>query len=144
MGTENLIAKAEEAILAKVDQVWKALVDPDSIKQYMFGTSVQSDWKKGSKITWQGEWKGKKYEDRGEITKIEPNKVLQYTHFSPLSGLADKPENYHTVTISLSAVGNHTKVILTQDKNLSEKAQQESQKNWENMLGSLKEVVEGH
>ncbi|ACU03992.1 SRPBCC family protein [Pedobacter heparinus] len=144
MGTQNLIAKAEVLIAASTAEVWQALIDPALIKKYMFGTTVQSDWKKGSKITWQGEWKGKKYEDKGEITAIEPNKVLQYTHFSPLSGLEDKPENYHTVTIGLSAENDQTKVVLTQDKNLSEKGQQESQKNWENMLQSLKEVVESN
>jgi uncharacterized protein YndB with AHSA1/START domain len=142
MENKNLIAKAEVTIHATLDQVWAALVDPAIIKKYMFGAVVRSDWKKGSSIIWEGDWKGKKYEDKGEIINIEPNKELQYTHFSPLSGLEDKPENYHTVTIRLSATGAQTKVVLEQDKNATEKGQQESQKNWEQMLRSLKDVVE--
>lgn len=142
MTAKNLIAKAEVLIHATPEQVWAALTDPAAIKKYMFGTTVKSEWKKGSMITWQGEWKGKEYEDKGEITALTPNKELQYTHFSPLSGLEDKPENYHTVTISLSKAGDYTIVVLEQDKNLTEKGQQESQKNWERMLLSLRDVVE--
>jgi len=38
------------------------------------------------------------------ILKLEPLQTLKYSHFSPLSGLTDKPENYHTVTVELSDV----------------------------------------
>jgi hypothetical protein len=64
----------------------------------MFGT----DWKEGSPIVWQGEWQGKAYQDKGTILKIDQERVLQYSHFSPLSGQPDVPESYHTVTIELS------------------------------------------
>lgn len=142
MAEKNLIAKAEMVIDATADEVWEALLDPEKIKKYMFGATVQSDWKKGSKIVWKGEWKDKPYEDKGEILTIEPKKRLQYSHFSPLSGLEDQPENYHTVTITLEEEGSKTKVALSQDKNATEKGRDESQKNWENMLKGLKTVVE--
>lgn len=139
---KNLTAKAEVVVNATRAQVWDALVNPQKIKQYMFGTSVQSDWTVGSKIVWKGEWKGKPYEDKGKILAIEPNERLQYSHFSPLSGLADEPENYHNVTIALEDEGKQTRIALSQDKNATEKARAESQKNWENMLKGLKTVVE--
>src|SRR5262245_8289789 len=41
--------------------------------------------------------------------------MIQYGHFNPLSGLPEKPENYHTVTIKLSAYGNQPHVSLNQD-----------------------------
>jgi hypothetical protein len=44
----------------------------------------------------------KAYEDKGKILRFEPRKSLQYSHFSPLSGLHDNPENYHIVTIDLA------------------------------------------
>src|SRR3954452_6367775 len=102
----DIIARYSIIIDAPVEQVWGALVNPAAIKQYMFGTNVTSDWKKGSPIVWQGEWQGKAYKDKGVIRQIEPGRALQYTHFSPLSGLPDKPENYHTVTIQLSSEGD--------------------------------------
>ncbi len=64
------------------------------------------------------------------------------SHFSPLSGNPDRPENYHTVTIRLTGSSNSTEVSLSQDNNADEKAWQESEKNWEAMLDGLKRHVE--
>jgi uncharacterized protein YndB with AHSA1/START domain len=138
-----MLAKAEIQIAASANKVWKALTDPEIIKQYMFGTTMSSDWKVGSPVTWKGEWKGKPYEDKGTILQFVPNRKLQYTHFSPMTGLEDKPENYHTVTIELQDDGNRTDVTLTQDKNLTEEERQHSEDNWKMMLEGLKKVVEG-
>lgn len=139
---KNLISRSSITIHAPVEEVWNALVDPNAIKQYMFGTNVVSDWQEGSAIRWKGEWKGKAYEDKGEILKLKPGRTLQYSHFSPLSGAPDKPENYHTVTVELSDEGKQTHVSLTQDKNATEEERAESQKNWETMLTGLKKFVE--
>lgn len=141
--TTNLIARSSITIEAPPAQVWQALVTPAAIKQYMFGTNVTSDWKEGSPITWKGEWQGKAYEDKGVIRQFKPNQALQYTHFSPLAGLPDKPENYHTVSIQLSPDGNRTRVSLTQDNNPTEEARSHSEKNWKMMLDGLKKFVEG-
>jgi uncharacterized protein YndB with AHSA1/START domain len=138
----NLVSKATASIGASKDQVWKALVTPQAIKQYMFGADVQSDWRTGSAITWTGEVKGKQYEDKGVILKIEPEQTLQYSHFSPLAGKPDQPENYHTVTIDLAGSGNNTEVSLSQDNNSNEEARKESEQNWEAMLDGLKKYVE--
>jgi uncharacterized protein YndB with AHSA1/START domain len=138
----NLISKATITVNAPGQKVWDALVNPEAIKQYMFGTNVVSDWREGSPIIWKGEWQGKAYEDKGVILQLKPGRKLQYTHFSPLSGLPDKPENYHTVTIELSPDGNRTRVSLAQDKNASEEERAHSEQNWEMMLAALKEFVE--
>jgi uncharacterized protein YndB with AHSA1/START domain len=136
------IATSEVLINAPIEKVWDALVNPEVIKKYMFGTNVISDWTEGSKIVWQGEWKGKAYEDKGTILKIAPGQQLQYSHFSPLTGLEDAPENYHTVTISLTESNNQTLVSLSQDNNATEKEKEHSESNWKMMLTGLKEVLE--
>ena len=140
---KNLIATAATTVNAPKEKVWKALVDPVAIKQYMFGTNVVSEWKEGSPIVWKGEWQGRAYEDKGMILQLKPERKLQYTHFSPLSGLPDKAENYHTVTIELSAEGNQTSISLSQDNNETEEAKVHSEKNWEMMLAELKRYLEG-
>jgi len=139
----NFIARSATIIAAPAEEVWKALVTPASIKQYMFGTTVTSDWKEGSPITWKGEWKGRAYEDKGVIRQFQPGRALQYTHFSPMLGLPDKPENYHTITIQLSPEGDKTRVSLTQDNNRTEEERSHSEKNWAMMLDGLKKLVEG-
>ena len=139
---ENLIAKASTLIDAPIDKVWTALITPESIKQYMFGTTVASEWREGSPITWKGEWEGKPYEDKGVILKLQPQRTLEYSHFSPLMGRPDKPENYHRVKIDLSRAGNQTRVDLAQDNNLTEEARAHSEKNWNMMLAALKDFLE--
>jgi uncharacterized protein YndB with AHSA1/START domain len=138
----DFVAKASTTIHATAAEVWDALVDPVKIKEYMFGTDVTSDWKVGGPITWKGEWEGRPYEDKGEILQLTPPRVLQYTHFSPMTGLPDKPENYHTVTIELAENGTATSVTLTQDNNADEKDREHSEKNWSMMLDGLKTFVE--
>ncbi len=139
---KNLIARASVTINATSAKVWNALVDPEAIKQYMFGTNVVTDWREGSPIIWKGEWQGKSYEDKGVVLQFKPGRTIQYSHFSPLSGLPDEPENYHTVTIELSGEGNQTRVSLAQDNNPTEQARDHSEKNWEMMLTALKKFME--
>ncbi len=56
------------------------------------------------------------------------------THFSPLSGDDDVPENYHTLTYELEGQDGHTRVSLSQDNNPSAEAAEHSRENWEKML----------
>ena len=142
MPDRNLIARANVRVDAPPEEIWRALVDPEAVKQYMFGATVATDWRQGSAITWKGEWKGKPYEDKGELLRVEPGRLLQYSHYSPLSQLPDTPENYHTVTIELSPAGDQTLVSLTQDKNPTEEAREHSTKNWKTMLDGLRKYVE--
>jgi uncharacterized protein YndB with AHSA1/START domain len=142
--SQNLVAEASATVIASRDRVWEALVTPSEIKRYMFGAEVTSDWRPGSPITWKGEWEGKPYQDHGVIKRAERARVLEYTHFSPLSGQPDLPENHHTVTIELSIAGpGATRVTLSQDNNATEEACARSAKNWEAMLAELKKLVEG-
>jgi uncharacterized protein YndB with AHSA1/START domain len=136
------IARAKITIAAGAPKVWDALIDPAAIKHYMFGTNVVSDWREGSAIAWKGEWQGKRYEDKGVIVRLEPGRKLQYTHFSPLAGLPDVPENYHTVTVELFPDGARTRVELSQNNNPTPKAREHSERNWEMMLAGLKRFVE--
>jgi uncharacterized protein YndB with AHSA1/START domain len=136
------VATAEIEIDASPAKVWSALTDPEQIKEYMFGSQVVTDWKEGSRIVWKGEYEGKKYEDKGEIVEIEPERRLKVTHFSPLTGEEDRPENYHTVLYELEERGGKTGVSLSQDNNSTKEAAEHSQANWEKMLAGLKQVVE--
>lgn len=91
---------------------------------------------------WKGEWKGKAYEDTGVIVRLERGRVLRYSHFSPLSGLPNTPENHHTVTIELLEQTGRTRVSLAQDNNPTKLARQHSERNWSAMLAGLKQLLE--
>ena len=135
------VAVVKAQIDATPARVWNALTDPDEIEQYMFGSEVVTDWEPGSRIVWRGKSAGMSYEDHGEILVFEPERRLVMTHFSPLSGAEDIPENYHVVAYKLEEVNGNTKLRLTQDNNPSPEAAEHSRAKWERMLGELKKLV---
>ncbi|MGH3036846.1 MAG: SRPBCC domain-containing protein [Gaiellaceae bacterium] len=137
------VATAMIEIEASPDQVWSALTEPDQIEKYMFGSRVETDWQPGSPIVWKGEYEGTRYEDKGEIVEIEPTRRLKVTHFSPMSGQEDVPDNYHTLVYELEEHDGKTHVSLSQDGNATEEAAEHSKANWQQMLSDLKQVVEG-
>ena len=139
---DNLVAIASMRVDASRDDVWRALTDPALIAKYYFGTRVETDWQRGSPITWSGEFEGTEYVDHGTILEAVPLERLVHTHFSPLSGREDVPENYHTLTWTLTPEGGATTVTLAQDNNHSYDEVEHSEKNWHQVLEGLKQVVE--
>jgi uncharacterized protein YndB with AHSA1/START domain len=109
---------------------------------------VETDWQVGSPITWSGEWQGKAYSDKGKILALEPERKLSYSHWSPLSGTSDEPDNYHVIEVFLNEAEGGTSVRLTQSNQSGEvtdddrKARAEYEKNWRTVLEGLKRVVE--
>jgi len=139
---ESIIATATILINASSAQVWKALTTPELMKQYFFGADVITDWKVGNSIVYRGQWKGKPYEDKGKIVKFVPEKLLVTTHWSPLSGVPDSPENYHTVSYELFQEFGKIRVTLIQDNNVSETEKDQSESMWNTVLEGLKKLVE--
>ena len=140
---DKYIAKATTVINTPASKVWQALVNPEIIKEYLFDTEVITDWQEGSAITYKGEWQGKPFEDKGKVLRVEPEKRLISTHWSPLSGVPDSPENYHTVTYTLSEQGDSTEVTITQDNNATEQEREHSEQNWRTVLDGMKKLLEG-
>lgn len=140
--SKGLTSTASVTIRRPATAVWDALTNPATIKQYMFGTDAVSEWKEGSPIVWKGEYEGRTYEDKGVILKLQPERVLRYSHYSPLSGQPDVPENYHTITVELSEHGISTDVRLSQDNNPTEEARDHTAQFWQGMLETLKKLLE--
>ena len=136
------VATARVEVHASPERVWEAMTDPLQIAEYMMGSRVETDWRPGSTITWNGEWDGRPYQDKGEVLRVEAGRLLEVTHYSPLGGQDDVPENYHTVRYELGSSGEVTTVDLTQDGCAdAEQAKQFSQ-NWQGMLEGLRMVAE--
>ena len=138
----NLIAKTSTTISAPAPRVWDALTNPKLIKQYFFGSEAISDWKEGSTLNFRGEWEGKEYMDKGTILKSEPNKLFQYSYYSSFSNLPDVPENYATVVYELLEEDGQTTLTVKQENIANEEARKNSEKNWEQVLQSLKDLLE--
>ncbi|CAN5277432.1 SRPBCC family protein [soil metagenome] len=138
----SFTAETTISISAPASEVWKAITTPAITKEYLFGTHVKSDWKEGSTISYEGEYQGHTYMDKGTILKVEPNKVFQSTYWSSMGDKEDKPENYNTITYTLTELGNQTQLTITQDNIQTEESRKHSAENWKAVLQKLKELVE--
>lgn len=141
-----MIAHIAVTIGAPRAKVWDALVTPDTIKQYMFVTSIESDWREGSPIVWKSDWQGKALESRGTILRVEPPNILEYTYSRPIfrpSQAVASPKGYHHVTITLSDEGTATRISIVQDNNLTDRELAHTEGGWRLTLNGLKALLEG-
>jgi uncharacterized protein YndB with AHSA1/START domain len=139
----DFVAASSVTIEAPPSHVWDIITDPAATKEFMFGAELATDWSVGGPITWRGSWEGKEYEDKGVILDVDPGRRLVYTHFSPLGGQDDKPENYHTLTWTLQDQGGRTLLTLAQDNNSTAEAAEHSQRMWDRLVADVKRLSEG-
>lgn len=136
-------ATAQTDVAATPDRVWAALTEPEQIAAYMQGSRVTTTWEVGSSITWDGDYDGRSYQDKGEVLAYDEPHILSVTHYSPLMGQLDEPENYHTLVYTLTVRNDDTHLELTQDGCNSEEQATQFSQNWQGMLDALKAHVEG-
>lgn len=141
-------SQVRTTVKAPPSAVWKALTTPNTLKQFFFGSDISTDWRVGSPISFKGNWKGKPYEDKGNIQTFDRDQRLAFTHWSPLSGMEDKSENYHIVSFDLRPTDGGTEVVLTQTNQndaepLTPENRREYAENWTMVLEGLKKAVEG-
>jgi uncharacterized protein YndB with AHSA1/START domain len=146
----ELLVKNTIVIDASPAKVWDALTNPAQTKKYMFGCETVSDWKKGSSLLWKGSYQGKEMIFvKGEILEIEPEKKLIYTTIDPNSNIDDVPENYLTVTYSLTEENGKTNLTVIQG-DFSKVAEGEKRyteaynggQGWSPILLEIKKLVE--
>ncbi|MFN8890632.1 MAG: SRPBCC family protein [Cyclobacteriaceae bacterium] len=139
---ETLTLNLSFLINVPVQKVWTALTDPEIVKQYFFGTKLQTSWKIGDPITFSGEWEGKEYIDKGTVLQIETGRLIAYNYWSSFSDKEDKPENYANITYQLEQEGNQTKLTIQQDSIADQQALAHSEQNWKMVVNSMKELIE--
>jgi uncharacterized protein YndB with AHSA1/START domain len=128
-------------------KVWKVLTKPEFTKLYMFGCEAVSTWEEGSSVEWKGILDNNETVlVRGNVQRVEPEKLLTYSTFDPQGGLPDIPENYLTVTYRLNKKGNQTILTVIQGDfaAVTEGPDrfEEAEKGWEATLPEIKRVAE--
>lgn len=136
------LVHAEITVDAPPEQVWRTLTDPELIRRYMADAQVTTTWEEGSPIAWDGEWNGKAFRDTGTVLAVDEPRLLTVTHYSPLSGKPDTPENHHVVTYELTAGGDGTLLSVRQENNDSPEMAAESTRTWQAVLQGVKDVTE--
>ncbi|HUR30610.1 MAG TPA: SRPBCC domain-containing protein [Saprospiraceae bacterium] len=129
-------------INASKAKIWKALTDPNLIKEYLYGTETITDWQVGGDLIFQGEWEGQPYKDKGHILEITPERILSYDYWSGFSGMEDIPENYSIVTYTLQDEGDGVRLRITQTGFKNEENKNHSETGWPQVLIKIKEISE--
>ncbi|MCB0821037.1 MAG: SRPBCC domain-containing protein, partial [Bacteroidetes bacterium] len=58
---KNHLSSVTAVLPFKVEEVWQALINPDLVKKYFFGTILETSWLPGTPIIFRGEWEGQSY-----------------------------------------------------------------------------------
>lgn len=144
--TARPVVEVATVVSAPPSAVWRTLTARQS-SMYP-NTEVDTDWQVGHKVTFNGEWKGKKFTDRGEVLTSKDEEELSYTHWSDKDGSGERPDTYNVVRVKLEPEGDdQTRVILSQlsdgaEKIFDEKTKAEFRQNWQMMLDGLKKDAE--
>ncbi len=135
--------KSQFNIKAPLDKVWDALTNPAIIKQYFFGTELDTSWKVGDPIFWRGAWEGVSYEDKGTVLEFEALKRLKYNYWSSMGGTPDVPENYAEITYEVAEVADGTLLTITQSGLASEEKREHSEQSWKVMMEAMEQLISG-
>lgn len=127
---------------ASLDKVWQGLTDGDFTQQYVYGTRMQSNLKKGSVYAFVGDGNFKVVD--GEILDVQPQKRLALTWRAHWDQSVSK-DRASRVTYDLSSAGTQvTKLVIVHDQFEGETATYKgSVAGWPLMLSSLKTLLEG-
>tara|TARA_R110002049_G_C9071271_1_gene554915 strand:- start:147 stop:605 length:459 start_codon:yes stop_codon:yes gene_type:complete len=121
------------------EQLWKALKDPETTKQFWGRHRNVSDWKVGST------WEHQDYDDEslidvvGKVVESEENKKLVLTWTTPQD--EKQGENESEVTFDIIPFMDSVQLKVTH-KNLSEEAYNMISLGWASVLSSLKSLLE--
>ena len=129
------------------EQVWEALTQSDAIEKYLGGARTHSTWEVGSAADFFILKEGKEMVVvKGEVLKVEPPKLLEYTLFPVGMDIEDIPENYLRVRFELSESGTGTALVIKQSdyEKVAKGAlrYQHTLDGWMSSLPVLKEVAE--
>jgi uncharacterized protein YndB with AHSA1/START domain len=136
------VSVSRVSVNAAKGTVWKVVTDPVHVRQWQYGSVLDTNWSIGGPIRFTTEWDGQTFEQWGRVlTFDEPNK-LSYSLFAPRPELEDRAENYFTMTYELTDGDGVTVLTITQeDPRPSDELDDES--NDENpVLIALKGVAE--
>ena len=131
-------------IKAPLSKVWDALINPEIVKQYFFGTELVTTWEVGSPIFFRGQWEGNPYEDKGIVLSFITNESLSYSYWSSFSGISDIPELFQIIKFSVEEDTEGVNVTIFQSNVDTLESAENSEHNWKMVLEGLKKLLESN
>ena len=122
------------------EKVWDALVTPDFMRQYFFGSAFETDWQVGS--PWKLYMADGALADSGEVLEVEAPKRLVMSWRSEWMPEA-KAEGYGRLVAEIEPAGEAAKLTITHtmDKPDSKLIVNVSG-GWPKILSNLKSLLE--
>jgi uncharacterized protein YndB with AHSA1/START domain len=102
-------------IVAPASKVWRALTEPDLVKQWQYGSDLLTTWEPGTPIIFRNEWNGQVFEQKGIVLEFIPASRLKYSLFVPRQDLEDIPEHHFFMTYELTERGGLTSLLFRQE-----------------------------
>ena len=117
------------------ERVWAELLHPGA--RWMLGANVETDFRVGSPVTFEGHFFGRQFRDHGTVLEFERPRVMRFTHFAPSSGLDDVPENYHDIQLTLEPEDGGTRLRVEQRNIASGEHAEHVEREWARALASV-------
>jgi uncharacterized protein YndB with AHSA1/START domain len=124
------------------ETVWQVLTQPSFVRRYLYGAELSTDWTVGSSVLFRGEFDGQSWQDKGVVLACEPPSELRYSYWSGLCGLADRAENYATVSYNLEETASGTLLSVRQQGYANEESRTNSDRGWDSVLAQIKSLAE--
>ncbi len=121
-------------------KLWEALTEPQFIRQYWFGTTIECSWKKGS--PWKMVQSDGSTSDTGEILEIDPPRrmVIRWQNQWKPELEAEGPS---LCTIELEPVGSAVKLTITHSiEREPSKLIHAVSGGWPKIISNLKSLLE--
>lgn len=130
----------ESFIRAADTRVWDAIINPDLTRQYFYDTTIESDFKSGSRYVYRDP-KGRVVL-QGQIVEVEPFRKLVMT-FSAVHDAEMARERPSRVTWMLTPVGDGCKLNFTHDDfDGATRTYERAASDWKVVLSRLKTLLE--
>lgn len=142
------VIETSATIHAQPSVVWRALTDPDLMKQWMAEPEMRigiiTDWTIGSPIVVKGHHNHVDFENKGTILQFEPNSILRHSHLSSIARLPDQPESYTIIEYRLArAEENSTSLKVSISNFPSEAIFKHWEFYWRVTIEVIKRFIEG-
>lgn len=121
-------------------KLWEALTEPEFVRQYWFGVTAQSSWKKGA--PWKLAYEDGRVADSGELLEVDPPRrmVIRWQNeWNPEL----KAEGPARCTIELEPAGRAVKLTITHEiERPDSKFIKAVSGGWPMILSNLKSLLE--
>jgi uncharacterized protein YndB with AHSA1/START domain len=152
---KRLFVEKSISIAAHAETVWKILTDGRFASQWIEegwekiggeSMNIYSDWKPGSEVLWKNE--NGKLMVKGNVTKINPYKLLRFTVFDVNSDEKILAREEDGITYSFTEENGNTILSLRHGDFLAmkngEKYYEQTNKVWDGALPKIKELAEAN